>query len=101
MWAVLGLQQRIPRKSVLRSSRNDHSLLASTSFRDDSYLRTDILRRGSTPSSVQPEIDLPTLSVSELEALSRGGTCSEAGEIRDSWGRSGGGRCQSTCGYCI
>ena len=72
MWAVLGLQQRIPRKSVLRSSRNDHSLLASTSFRDDSYLRTDILRRGSTPSSVQPEIDLPTLSVSELEALSRG-----------------------------
>lgn len=69
LWVVRGLNPTIPRKVVLRSK--DHTLLASTSFRDDSYLRTDMLRRESSSSS-QPEIDLPTLTKTELEALSRG-----------------------------
>lgn len=68
----MGLQHRIPKSVLTRKSRTDHYLLASTSYRDESYLRTDILRRGSTQSSVQPEIDLPALTGSELEALSRG-----------------------------
>lgn len=69
---VMGLQHRIPKSVLTRKSQTDHYLLASTSYRDESYLRTDILRRGSTQSSVQPEIDLPALTGSELEALSRG-----------------------------